>query len=144
MQNNVRLTDLRLTSNAPVLFVVEDDEVIRSALTFILRDHYETHAYASLDQLGAGAAKHSPDLILVGDGLADGTTPSRQDLADLGQTKLLLLANTIGSPLTGNDSDDATAHCGPFGRRADGILRKPITVDNVRDTVAALLGDGRA
>lgn len=142
MQSNVRLTDPRRTPNGPVLFVVEHDEVIRSALTFILRDHYETHAYASLDQLGAGAAEHSPDLILLGDGLADGATTARQDLADLGQTKLLLLANAIGSALAAHDG--AAAHCGPFGRRADGILRKPITVDNVRNTVAALLGDGHA
>ena len=144
MQSNVRLTNLRPTSNAPVLFVVEHDEVIRSALTFILRDEYETHAYASLDQLGAGAAEHSPDLILLGDGLAGGATMARQDLSDLAQTKLLLLTNTIGSAVTGNDPDGAAAHCGPFGRQADGILRKPITVDNVRNTVAALLGDGHA
>jgi CheY-like chemotaxis protein len=143
MQSNVRPGNLRPVSTAQVLFVVADDEVIRSALTFILRDHYETHAYASLDQLGAGAAAHTPDLILLGDGLADGPTPTRQDLADLAQTKLLLLANTIGRAATTPDPDGA-AHCAPFGRRADGILRKPITVDNVRDTVAALLGDTHA
>lgn len=140
MQSDGPLTSVRTNTTARVLFVVEHDEVVRSALTFILRDAYETHAYASLDQLGAGVAAHDPDLILLGEGLA--MASATQDLADLkaadlAATKLLLLQNRIGGPAH-------AGHCRPFGRNADGILRKPITVDNVRDTVAALLGEGRA
>ncbi len=140
MQSDGPLTGVRTNATARVLFVVEHDEVIRSALTFILRDAYETHAYASLDHLGAGVATHNPDLILVGEGLA--TSATTHDLAelkaaDIAGTKLLLLQNRLGGPAH-------AGHCRPFGRNADGILRKPITVDNVRNTVAALLGDNHA
>ncbi len=139
MRSDIRLKDLGAMPQAPVLFVVEHDEVVRSALTFILCEAYDTQACASLDELGAAVAARSPDLILVGDGLIEGAP--RHELADLqvaelANTKLLLLQNRTGDPEQG-----AATHCPPFGRNADGILRKPITVDNVRNTVAALLGE---
>ena len=40
-----------------IIFVVERDEVIRSALHFILDDQNETHSFASLDLAFAKAAE---------------------------------------------------------------------------------------
>ena len=60
-----------LSEDDDIIFVVEGDEVIRSALHFILDDQNETHSFANLDLAFAKAAdlkaKHSaPNLVLLG------------------------------------------------------------------------------
>ncbi len=49
-----------LSEQDDIIFVVEGDEVVRSALHFILDDQNETHSFANLDQAlcqGRGAGR---------------------------------------------------------------------------------------
>ncbi|MGR6783074.1 hypothetical protein ACU6QH_00105, partial [Aeromonas veronii] len=48
-----------------IVFVIEREQVVRSALDYILRDRYRTQTFASLDAaLASGAA--APDVVLAG------------------------------------------------------------------------------
>ena len=47
------------------IFVVDDDEIIRAALQFMLHDENETHEIAGLPLAFAKAAEWKPDLILL-------------------------------------------------------------------------------
>jgi len=49
-----------LPPESDIVFVVEGDEVIRSALHFILDDENETHSFATLDQALSKAAEPAP------------------------------------------------------------------------------------
>ncbi len=60
-----------LSEDDDIIFVVEGDEVIRSALHFILDDQDETHSFANLDLAFGKAAELkkrdcAPSLILLG------------------------------------------------------------------------------
>ena len=54
------------------IFVVDDDEIIRAALQFMLHDENETHEIASLDLAFAKAAEWKPDLILLAGSIVRG------------------------------------------------------------------------
>ena len=47
------------------IFVVDDDEIIRAALQFMLHDENETHEISSVELAFAKAAEWKPDLILL-------------------------------------------------------------------------------
>ncbi len=114
------------------IFVVEDDEVIRSALQFMLHDENETHELASLEQAYRKGEAWKPDLILLGVSIvtAHGTGVLREIAARLPDAKILMVADS---------ADDAVAQeCLRAG--ADGILTKPITIESVRFKVDVLLG----
>lgn len=110
----------------PVVFVVESDEVVRSALSFILRDAYDTHAYASLE-LARAAAGRSPAVVLLEPRLMP---PAGTDVAG---ARIVLIAET-GAPAQGAGPSPGTA----------GVLGRPITADDVRGKVAAAIGQARA
>ena len=55
-----------LSEQDDIIFVVEADEVVRSALHFILDDQNETHSFASLDLAFAKSAEVSPYLVILG------------------------------------------------------------------------------
>jgi DNA-binding response OmpR family regulator len=114
------------------IFVVESDEVIRSALQFILDGHGETLGFASLDPAFAKTADRTPDIVLLGIGFVQNKT--ERALAEIAQrwpgTKILIMANSVSDPL-------ALASL-KWGAHA--VLGKPITYDSVRGKVEALLG----
>lgn len=113
------------------IFVVEGDEVIRSALHFILDDQNETHSFAYLDQALANAAGRTPDVVLLGIGAVqhNGERPLAEIAMRLPNTRILIVADSENDPLA-----LASLKWG-----AHGVLGKPITFDSVRGKVDALL-----
>lgn len=115
-----------------VIFVVEADEVIRSALHFILDDRNETHSFASLDLAFTISAELSPYLVLLGiDLLGENAGAALAEIAmRMPGTRILIVANS--------DNDPLAVSCLKWG--AHDVLGKPITFDSVRSKVDALLG----
>lgn len=126
----IRFDPSRL-GNSRRIFVVEPDEIIRSALKFILHNVNETHALTSLEQAYAKGRERSPDLVLLGlDIVKDEGIRALNDIAThLPGAKILLVADSADEPLA-HDCLDSGAHA---------VLRKPITIDSVLRTVDVLL-----
>src|SRR5258708_20855619 len=80
------------------IFVIESDEVVRSALQFILNEHSETLGFTSLDLALAEAA---PDIVLLGIDFVE--TSGKGALAEIAGrwpgTKILIVANSVNDPL---------------------------------------------
>jgi len=114
------------------IFVVEDDEIIRSALQFMLHDENETHELASLDQAFAKGYHWKPDLILLGTSIARarGVGVLAEIAAKMPGAKVLIVANSAADPVA--------LACLKSG--AHGVLAKPITIESVRFKVDVLLG----
>lgn len=114
------------------IFVVDNDEIIRSALQFMLHDENETHELQSLEHAYAKAVDWRPDLLLLGIGVVQGM--GLDVLADikakLPGAKILLVADTADDPLA-RDCLKAGAH---------DVLAKPLTIESVRYKVDVLLG----
>jgi DNA-binding NtrC family response regulator len=117
------------------IFVVEPDEVIRSALQFILADENETHEFGDLDRAYAKAIDWRPHLVLLGIGiLRDGNEGALAELTTrLPEVKIVLIADAADDPLAQS--------CLKLGV-AD-IVAKPITIETVRGKVDAVLGRGK-
>jgi DNA-binding NarL/FixJ family response regulator len=112
------------------IFVVESDEVVRSALRFILEDRGEARGFASLDQ--AVAEDLTPDIVLLGISFVqDGEGGLTRILRHWPGAKILIVANSVNDRLA-RSSLKWGAH---------GVLGKPITHDNVRQKVDTVLGD---
>jgi len=114
-----------------IIFVVEDDEVIRSALHFILDDQNETHSFASLDQAFAKATGRKPNAILLGIGMLqnNGERILAEIVMRLPGTRILIVADSVNDPIA-----VASLKWG-----AHDVLGKPISFDSVRRKVDALL-----
>jgi DNA-binding response OmpR family regulator len=113
------------------IFVVEDDEIIRSALQFMLHDENETHELATLEQAFAKGRDWKPDLILLGVSIvrAKGVGVLAQIAAQTPRAKVLIVADAADDP--------AALACLKSG--AHGVLAKPITIEAVRFKVDVLL-----
>jgi DNA-binding response OmpR family regulator len=114
-----------------IIFVVEGDEVIQSALHFILDDQNETHSFATLDLAYAKAADVTPDLVLLGiDFLKnDGEGAVAGIARRLPGAKILIVANSVNDPLA--------LKALKWG--AHDVLGKPISFDSVHRRVDGLL-----
>ncbi|WP_213770966.1 response regulator [Bradyrhizobium sp. dw_78] len=115
------------------IYVVEGDEVVRSALQFILDSHGETRGFASLDPAFADPADLAPDIVLLGIGLLE--NGGERILIEIARhwpgTKILIVANSVNDQLA-RSSLKWGAH---------DVLGRPITFDGVRGKVDALLED---
>lgn len=114
-----------------IVFVVENDEVVRSALHFILDDQNETHSYASLDQALTEAASRKPNAILLGLGMVqnNGEPILAEIVSRLPDTRILIVADSVNDPIA-----IASLKWG-----AHDVLGKPISFDSVRRKVDSLL-----
>lgn len=114
-----------------IIFVIEGDEVIRSALHFILDDRNKTHSFATLDLAYAGAGDMTPDLVLLGiDFLkADGEDAMTGIMRRLPCSKILIVANSLNDPLA----------LRALRLGAHGVLGRPISFDSVHRRVDELL-----
>jgi DNA-binding response OmpR family regulator len=114
-----------------IIFVVESDEVVRSALHFILDDQNETHSFASLEPALANTSTRTPNVILLGIGmvLTNGERKLAEIAARLPGVRILIVADTVSDPLA--------VAC--LGWGAHGVLGKPISFDSVRRRVDGLL-----
>lgn len=118
------------------LFVVANDDITRMALQFMLHDENETHDLATLEAAFDKSAAWKPDLLLLGIDVVQerGIEVLALIRSRLADTKLLLVADSREDPLV--------ASC--QGAGIDGLLLKPLTVEDVRRKVDGLLGRKRA
>jgi DNA-binding response OmpR family regulator len=114
------------------IFVVEDDEIVRAALQFMLHDENETHEIASLDQAYRKARAWKPDLILLGLSIvrSQGTDVFGDIAAQCPGANILIVADAADDPLI--------QACLTAG--AQDVLAKPLTIESVRFKVDVLLG----
>ena len=114
-----------------IIFVVESDEVVRSALHFILDDQNETYSFATLDHAYAAAGDVTPDLVLLGIDLLkdDGESVVTGIARRLPGAKILIVANSVDDPLA----------LKALRWGALDVLGKPISFDSVHRRVDGLL-----
>jgi DNA-binding NarL/FixJ family response regulator len=120
-----------LSEQDHIIFVIEGDEVVRSALHFILDDQNETHSFANLERAFAKAADRTPNVVLLGIGFvqSNGERALAEIAIRLPGTRILIVANSVNDPIA-----RASLRWG-----AHDVLGKPISFDSVRGKVDALL-----
>lgn len=115
------------------VFVVDEDEITRAALQFMLHDEIETHELASLEEAYAkGADWLAPDVILLGISFLKrwGAELIGEIVCKYPGIRILIV--------TGKE-DEATAIAG-LKAGAHGALVKPLQIEAVRRKVDTLLG----
>jgi len=115
------------------VFVVDEDEITRAALQFMLHDEIETHELADLASAYAkGTDWLLPDLLIVGIGIvkAQGLAVLGEIAARFPQARILIV--------TGKE-DEALALDALRGG-AHGALIKPLRIEAVRMKVDTILG----
>lgn len=114
------------------LFVVDDDEITRAALQFMLHDDNETHELPDVAAALRKSEHMKPDVILLGAELVrrDGVAVLSLLKSRIPGVKLLLVADA--------DADPLVNECRRNG--VDAVLVKPITVEATRKQVDRLLG----
>lgn len=114
------------------IFVVDDDEIIRAALQFMLHDENETHEVPSLDVAFAKATSQKPDLVLLAESVL--RSAGLDVLSEIAQrmpgVKILVIVNSLKDGF-GKEAVAAGAH---------GFIAKPLTIEFVRQKVDVLLG----
>ena len=120
-----------LSEQDDIIFVVEGDEVVRSALNFILDDQNETYSFANLDQAFAKAADRAPNIVLLGISFLqnNGEAALAEIAIRLHGSRILIVANSVNDPIA-----RASLRWG-----AHDVLGRPISFDSVRVKVDALL-----
>ena len=118
------------------LFVVANDDITRMALQFMLHDENETHDLPTLEAAFDKGIEWKPDLLLLGiDVVAErGVEVLALARSRLAGAKILLVADSRDDPLV--------APCQSAG--IDGLLLKPLRVEDARRRVDGLVGRKRA
>lgn len=114
------------------VFIVDEDEITRAALQFMLHDEFEAHEVTDIGRAFEKAKTQPPDLILLSEEIvkADGL-----DLIDALRHKIasakILIVVDAGNNAYGKECVAAGAH---------GFLAKPLKVEFVRQKVDVMLG----
>jgi len=118
------------------LFVVANDEITRMALQFMLHDENETHDLPTLEAACDKGIEWKPDLLLLGIDVVHerGVDVLPLIRSRLAGVKILLVADSRDDPLV--------APCQSAG--IDGLLLKPLRVEDARRKVDGLVGRKRA
>ena len=116
------------------VFVVDDDEIIRAALQFMLHDEFEAHEVASAAVAVEKAKTQPPDLLLVAGVIVktEGLPFLKKLREETSGAKLLIVVEA--------GDQDFGKECVAAG--AQGFLAKPLKIEFVRQKVDALLGRG--
>lgn len=120
------------------VFVVDEDEITRAALQFMLQDEIETHELGTLAEAyekGVGWLK--PDVVLLGVSFlkSQGAGLVKEIAGKFDGVRILIVCEK---------ADEATAVDG-IKAGAHGALVKPLTLEAVRKKVDTVLGrDGAA
>ncbi|RNJ51524.1 response regulator [Methylocystis hirsuta] len=119
------------------VFVLDEDEIVRAALQFMLHDEIETHEIASIQEAydkGVGWLK--PDVVLLGASFlrSNGVSLLTELTERFAGVRILIVCDKADEPL----AVDA------MKRGAHGILVKPLKIENVRQKVDTVLGRGGA
>lgn len=119
------------------VFVLDEDEIVRAALQFMLHDEIETHEIASIQEAydkGVGWLK--PDVVLLGASFlkSNGVSVLAELTERFGGVRILIVCDKADEAL----AVDAMKH------GAHGTLVKPLKIENVRQKVDTVLGRGGA
>jgi DNA-binding NtrC family response regulator len=119
------------------VFVLDEDEIVRAALQFMLHDEIETHEIASIEEAyekGVGWLK--PDVVLLGASFikSKGLPILAELAARFGAVRILIVCDKADEAF----AVDAMKH------GAHGTLVKPLKIENVRQKVDTVLGRGGA
>jgi len=114
------------------IFVIDEDEIMRAAIQFMLHDENETHEAPSLEWAYAKAKDWPPDVVILSEALArvHGVKLFGELREGMPSAKILLIAES--------STDGFAKQCLEDG--ADGVLIKPLTIEFVRRKVDVLLG----
>ena len=114
------------------IFVVDENEIIRAAVQFMLHDENETHEAPSLEWAYDKARDWPPDLIIVAEALVrrHGAELLKEMAARVPGTKILVIVDSA--------TDGFAKQCLADG--AHGVLIKPLTIEFVRRKVDVMLG----
>jgi DNA-binding response OmpR family regulator len=114
------------------VFVIDEDEINRAALQFMLADENETHEFASVDAALAKGQQWPPDLALLGTALVarDGAELLLRLRAAWSGVKLLVVCDTA----------DIACVSAAKATGADDALPRPFKLETVRRKADRLLG----
>ncbi len=115
------------------IFVIDDDEITRAILQFMLHDENETHELASIDAaLQKAEQQGTPDLILLGEGIVKNASLTMLSTlkSRFNRVKLIVVLTDKTDPLAAQARQQG----------ADDVLFKPLTVETTRKQVDRLLG----
>lgn len=119
------------------VFVIDEDEVTRAALQFMLHDEIETHELATPEEAYAkGTGWLKPDVVLLGVSFLKQRGPALigEVTRHFSGVRVLIVTEK---------SEEATALEG-LQAGAHGALVKPLTLESVRKKVDTILGRGGA
>ncbi|MFZ3178799.1 MAG: response regulator [Methylocystis silviterrae] len=119
------------------VFVLDEDEIVRAALQFMLHDEIETHEIASIQEAydkGVGWLK--PDVVLLGASFlkSNGVSILKELAERFAGVRILIVCDKADEAV----AVDAMKH------GAHGTLVKPLKIENVRQKVDTVLGRGGA
>lgn len=118
----------RLVENKRV-YVVDEDDITRTVLQFMLQDDNETHV---LPTLARAFEKRPPDLLLLGlEIVRSGDAGTLREIGSRWPGTRVLLVTEPGEELAARNF---------LADGADGVLSKPFTVEAVRRKVDIHLG----
>jgi DNA-binding response OmpR family regulator len=114
------------------IFVVDEDEIIRAAVQFMLHDENETHEAPSLEWAYDKGRDWPPDLVILGEALVRkrGAEIFNEIDERLPSAKVLVIVDFATDGFA-KQSLASGAH---------GVLIKPLTIEFVRRKVDVLLG----
>lgn len=119
------------------VFVVDEDEITRAALQFMLHDEIETHELASLEEAyEKGVGWLTPHVVILGVSFlkSKGLGLVADVKAKFPEARILVVCDK---------ADEATA-VQAMTAGAHGTLVKPLTLEAVRKKVDTILGRGGA
>ncbi|BAM88271.1 response regulator [Bradyrhizobium oligotrophicum S58] len=118
-----------MSSKARV-FVIEADQVVRSALGYILSERHETFTFAEPADALTKAARSAPDVVLVGSSLIadDGAETVAMLARKLNRAGIVVVADSVKAPLA----------LAGLRQGAEAIIAKPITFDGVTHAVESV------
>jgi DNA-binding NarL/FixJ family response regulator len=117
------------------VFVIDDDEITRTALQFMLHDEIETHELANPEEAYVkGVDWLKPDIVLLGVSFL-----KERGVGLIGE--LSAKFPNVRILITCDKSDEAVAVAG-LKAGAHGAVVKPLTLETVRKKVDTILGRG--
>ncbi len=119
------------------VFVVDEDDITRAALQFMLHDEIETHELGTPEEaFEKGVDWLKPDVVLLGVSFLKARGPALvgEVSAKFPGVRILVVCDK---------ADEAVAVEG-LKAGAHGALVKPLTIENVRKKVDTILGRGGA
>jgi len=114
------------------IFVVDEDEIIRAAVQFMLHDENETHEAPSLEWAYEKGVDWPPDLVILSEALV-----RRHGHALYGEVREKLAGTKVMAILEPGQVDFAK-EC--LEKGADSVAIKPLRIELVRRKADLLLG----